>query len=75
MEDRALEEFWDNLLSRQPELIQPAFARLAIEEQRVVIAHLQRMISEAGWHIEQRRSAEVALAALKDWNGAVLGRG
>lgn len=69
MEERALEELWGNLLSRQPELIRPVFARLAAEEQQEVIAHLQRMSSEAGWHIEQRRSAEAALAALQDWPG------
>lgn len=75
MEERALEELWENLLSRQPELIRPAFARLAVIEQRQVIAHLQRMSSEAGWHIEQRRSAEAALAALQNWTGAVPGGG
>ncbi len=70
MEERALEELWENLLSRQPELIRPVFMCLAVEEQREVIAHLQRMSSEAGWHIEQCRSAEAALAALQDWTGA-----
>ncbi|MCU0488474.1 MAG: hypothetical protein MUE67_05945 [Anaerolineales bacterium] len=70
MEERALEELWENLLSRQPELIRPVFVRLAVEEQSEVIAHLQRMSSEAGWHIEQRRSAQAALAALQDCTGA-----
>jgi hypothetical protein len=72
LEERALEELWENLLSRQPELIRLAFARLAVEEQREVIAHLQRMRSEAGWHIEQRFSAEAALASLQDWSNAGL---
>jgi hypothetical protein len=70
LEERALEELWENLLSRQPELIRPVFVHLAVEEQREVIAHLQRMSSEAGWHIEQRRSAQAALAALQDCTGA-----
>jgi hypothetical protein len=62
-EDR-LEILWDGLLSRQDERVRAAFASLNTSEQQAVLAHLQRMSSEAGWHLEQRISAEAALRAL-----------
>jgi hypothetical protein len=55
---------WDNLLSRQAEQVRQAFAGLTSQEQQAVIAHLQRMAEEPGWHAEQRRSALAALEAL-----------
>ncbi len=58
------EELWDQLLSRQEAQIQAAFASIAPDEQTAVLAHLYRMADEAGWHLEQRLSARVALQAL-----------
>ena len=60
-----IENLWDHLLSRQPELIQAAFQSLAPQEQRDVLAHLQRMVSEAGWHPEQIASAQAALDSIQ----------
>ena len=60
----SVEQLWENLLSRQPDLVKLAFATLDEEEQAAVLAHLNKMVTESGWHLEQRRSAEVALAAL-----------
>jgi len=60
----ALELFWDHILSRQPGLIRTAFASLDKPSQNEVLAHLQRMASEEGWHPEQVNSAQAALAAL-----------
>ncbi len=59
-----LEILWDSLLSRQPEAIREAFESLGESDQQAVIAHLQRMIAEDGWHPEQRLSAQAALQAL-----------
>jgi hypothetical protein len=58
------ESLWDQLLSRRAALIQEAFASLAPQEQRAVLAHLSSMAEEPGWHLEQRLSARAALQAL-----------
>ena len=59
-----LEKLWDALLSREPETIRKAFANLDGQNQKVVLAHLQKMTSEPGWHHEQIASARAALKAL-----------
>lgn len=59
-----LEEFWDAVLSRQPERVRRACAGLDQAECDALVAHLRRMCSEEGWHPEQRRSARAALEAL-----------
>jgi hypothetical protein len=59
-----LEGLWNGLLSRQPELIRSTFASLDTPNQNIVLAHLQRMVSEAGWQPEQRASAKVAIQVL-----------
>lgn len=56
-----LEIFWDAILSRQPEQIRGAFTLLDAVARQQLIAHLKRMVSEEGWHPEQRKSAQVAL--------------
>jgi NADH:ubiquinone oxidoreductase subunit E len=60
----SLEEFWEELLSRQPERIWEAFSELQESDKEAVLVHLRRMSREEGWHPEQRRSARAALAAL-----------
>lgn len=64
-DERYLEQLWDRLLSRQPEQVQAAFAELTAAEQASVVSHLERMTSEPGWHLEQVRSAQAALDALR----------
>jgi len=59
------EYLWENLLSRQPELIRSAFDSLDPETRRHVLAHLQRMVTEEGWHAEQQASARAALDTLE----------
>ncbi len=59
-----IEQLWELLLSRQPELVQQAYQGLAKEEQEAVMAHLKRMVDEPDWHPEQRISAQAALDAL-----------
>lgn len=56
-----LESIWDALLSRDPVQILPAYTSLDPSSQAVVLAHLDKMAHEDGWHPEQRRSALAAL--------------
>lgn len=64
MDDAKLEGLWERLLSRQPEEVRTAFLSLSTREQEAVLAHLGRMVTEPGWHPEQRTSAQAALDAL-----------
>lgn len=59
-----LEQFWDAILSRQPDLIRAAFSRLNPDERLQLVNHLQRMAKEPGWQPEQRKSAFVALKTI-----------
>lgn len=61
----SLEQLWDNLLSRDQALVSQAYADLDKQEQEAVLAHLRKMVKEAGWHPEQRASAMAALEALR----------
>jgi len=58
------EDIWEAILSRQPDLIQAAFASLDETEQATVLTHLRRMSIEEGWHPEHRQSARSALSTL-----------
>jgi hypothetical protein len=60
-----LEVLWNDLLSRQPELIRAAFDSLDKPTQKAVFSHLQRMVNEDGWQSEQRASAKAAIRALE----------
>lgn len=59
-----LEILWEHLLSRQPHLIETAFASLDSTDQQTVLQHLQHMIKDDGWQPEQRLSAQVAIDVL-----------
>ena len=61
-----IEDFWAEILSRQPERIRSAFSPLSGEEKEAVLDHLKRMTRETGWHPEQVYSATIALHALDD---------
>jgi len=60
------ELFWTEILSRDPDRVQAAFSPLPDHEMESVSAHLQRMVSEDGWHPEQVISARAALEAIGD---------
>jgi len=64
MQSDQLEQLWDNLLSRQPDRIQSAFASLDNHNQKAVLVHLHRMVKEPGWQPEQRLSAKAAIKAI-----------
>lgn len=63
-----LEILWDAILSRKPKQIRAAFAALDAAERNHLVAHLKRMVSEEGWQPEQRKSAQVALDTLNDFD-------
>ncbi len=63
-----LDTLWDQLLSRDTARIQVVFAALTPAQQAAVLSHLQRMTTETGWHVEQARSAQIALQALGEKN-------
>jgi hypothetical protein len=67
LESDSLEILWDQLLSRQVDLIRLAFKSLSPESRQSVLTHLRRMVFEPGWHAEQRISAQAALDALADY--------
>jgi hypothetical protein len=60
------EMLWDELLSRQPERIREVFDSLDAPSQKIILAHLETMVRETGWHPEQRISARAALHALSN---------
>jgi hypothetical protein len=59
------EQFWDNILSRNPEQILEAYRSLDNPSQLSVLNHLRDMASEEGWQPQQRLSAQVALDAIE----------
>ena len=61
-----LEALWNDLLSRQAELVREAFYSLDPTSQRTVLLLLKRMVGESGWQPEQRTSAKAALRALEN---------
>lgn len=59
------DELWDAILSREPERILEAWSHLDHEEQTSLLAHLECMVAEDGWHPEQVISAQAALDAIR----------
>ena len=59
------EQFWENILSRNPEQILEAFRSLDDPSRLTVLNHLRDMASEEGWQSEQRLSAQAALDAIE----------
>ena len=63
----SVEQLWDNLLSREIEKIKSSFQHLNQSDRIAVIEHLNRMTIEDGWHLEQKKSAQIALQAIKEF--------
>jgi len=57
----ALEDFWENILSRDADLIRTAINQISKDERNQIVNHLQKMASEPEWHEEQKISARRAL--------------
>jgi len=64
MSQDPLEILWDGLLSRDEKRIIAVFQFLDKSSQLEVVTHLNRMVSEEGWHPEQVLSAQAALNAI-----------
>ena len=64
-----LETIWNSLLSRDPDEIRKVFSELDPASRKVVLNHLNAMVSEEGWHPEQVSSARIALKALEPGTG------
>lgn len=60
-----LEKLWSALLSRNAKMIMDAYNSCTVSEKHYILKHLKKMTTEPGWHIEQVKSAEVALAVLE----------
>jgi hypothetical protein len=60
-----LEKIWDDLLSRDRDRVLAAFEKLDPKSRKNIIVHLKGMVSEKGWHKEQKLSAEFALSILR----------
>jgi len=64
MEETFLEKAWDDLLSRDPERIESRFRSLDEKSQKVVLEHLNTMVTDIGWHPVQVISAQKTLNIL-----------
>jgi putative protein kinase ArgK-like GTPase of G3E family len=66
MNERGLEQFWGEILSRDKKRTRAAFRTLKDAQERAeLVTHLRRMVSEEGWAEPQRTSARQALDALQ----------
>jgi len=61
----SVEQFWDELLSRDPRRIKKSFEDLSDGDRQAVVDHLEKMTTETGYHSSQKRSAEIALKTIK----------
>ena len=64
-QNEPLEKMWDDLLSREPDIVTDAFQKIDHENRINVIKHLETMVNEKGWHIEQKKSARIALKVIR----------
>lgn len=64
MEETFLEKAWDDLLSQESDRIESRFKSLDEKSQKVVVDHLNKMVTESGWHTAQVESAQKALDVL-----------
>lgn len=67
-----LESVWDGILSEDEEIIQETYLSLSAEDQQVVLSHLQKMVSESGWHPVQIQSASKAITVLTGSDPALM---
>ncbi len=61
-----LEQFWNAILSRQPQRIRRAVKQLNAPARAALLIHLQSMISEEGWLPQQRESAQIAIDVIQE---------
>lgn len=66
MTPERLEIVWDQILSRDAELVRGMFQTLGADEQEIVFKHLKKMVTEEGWYAEQVKSARFALQIIRN---------
>lgn len=69
--DAYLVMVWDGILSRESEKISLTFLMLDESDRKTVKNHLQRMVTEPGWHSEQVTSAATALKVIESLVGEI----
>jgi len=58
------DNLWEDILSRDQEIIRKAYLRVSRNDQTAIKNHLQEMCGESDWHPQQKMSAEIALSAI-----------
>jgi hypothetical protein len=59
------EKLWGKILSRDFSQIQSVYKSLDKNDQKAILKHLLKMVTESGWHPEQKKSAQKALEVIK----------
>lgn len=59
-----LEQFWNDILSRDQDKIRSAYRSVSEAERRDCLAHLRVMVIDPEYHEAQRESAQAALDVL-----------
>ena len=62
----SVKQLWDAILSRDPAFIQKTYKNLDERERAAIMNHLKKMTTETGWHLEQKRSAQTAVDAIRE---------
>lgn len=58
---KTTEQIWDGILSQDSTLILATYNDENEANQKVILSHLQKMVNDEGWHLEQKMSAQIAL--------------
>jgi hypothetical protein len=58
---KTIDQIWNGILSRDCRLILEAYKNVERESQETIVNHLRKMVTEEGWHLEQTKSARIAL--------------
>jgi phosphoglycolate phosphatase len=64
--DKNLDEFWEDMLSGEPERVRRAWLELTDEEANSVLQHLQRMADGPDYQQEQKQMASAALKIIRE---------
>ena len=60
------EDLWSEILSQDREAINRVFEFLDADASQNIKSHLEKIISEDGWHPSQKASASFALGVIND---------
>lgn len=60
-----IENFWENILSEDPQKILSVYKDINAEEKKHLIIHLYKMVNEPGWQKSQRQTAQKAIDTIE----------